>query len=98
PLCLKSVDEKDQYFNIQLEPRKALLKRFHEHGFKAVFCGHYHRNAYVKDGDLELITTSSCGVALGKDPLGFRIVKVHPDRIEHEYVPFEKVPEHVSFD
>jgi 3',5'-cyclic AMP phosphodiesterase CpdA len=92
PLCLKSVDEKSGYFNIPLKARQDLLKRLHDHGFAAAFCGHYHRNAYVKDGDLELVTTSSCGAALGKDPLGFRIVKVYPDRLEHAYFGFDALP------
>lgn len=95
PMCLESVDEKSQYFNIPLERRMELLKLFHEHNFKAVFCGHYHRNAYVKDGNLELITTSSCCVPLGKDKRGFRIVKVFPTHIEHEYYAYEDLPERV---
>lgn len=98
PMCLKTVNEKTQYFNIPREIRANLLKQFHEHGVRAVFCGHYHRNAYVKDGDLELITTSSCGAALGKDPLGFRIVKVYADRIEHKYYAFDDIPVQVEFD
>ena len=95
-MCLKSADEKTQYFNIPKPIRTGLLRQFHDAGVRAVFCGHYHRNAYVKDGKMELITTSSCGAALGKDPLGFRIVKVYPDRIEHEYFAFEKLPGRVD--
>jgi UDP-2,3-diacylglucosamine pyrophosphatase LpxH len=96
PLCTHSVDEKDGYFNIQKKVRLDLIKQFTEAKFDAVFCGHYHRNAYVKSGTLELITTSSCGAALGKDPLGFRIVKVYPDRLEHEYVTLAKMPKRVE--
>lgn len=96
PLCLKSVEEGDGYFNMPGQPRSELLALLHEHGFEAVFGGHYHRNAYVRDGDLEIITTSSCGVALGDDPLGFRIVKVYPDRLEHQYHSFESMPEKVD--
>lgn len=96
PMCIHSVDEKDGYFNMPQQPRAKLLDLFQKHGFKAVFCGHYHKNAYVKAGDLELITTSSCGVPLGKDKTGFRIVKVYPDRIEHDYFEFDKLPERVD--
>ena len=76
--------------------RLALIKRFKAAGFSAAFCGHYHRNAYVKSGKFEIITTASCGAALGKDPLGFRIVKVYPDRLEHAYVVFGKMPEKIE--
>jgi predicted phosphodiesterase len=89
PLCKKDVNEKGDYFNIPLEPRRRLLKLLHAHGVKTVFCGHLHRNAYARDGDLKIITTSSCCAPLGKDPRGFRIVTVHPDRLEHMYVPVD---------
>lgn len=96
PLFLENVDEGDGYFNMPQPRRFEILNLFHQYGFRAVFSGHYHRNALVRDGDLELITTSSCGAALGDDPLGFRIVRVFPDRLEHEYYSFESVPEKVE--
>lgn len=95
PLCLKAADEKNAYFNIPLPLRKELLDLFAAHGVRAVFSGHYHRNAYVKHGSMELITSSSTGKALGKDPLGFRIVKVYPDRLEHKYYGYADLPEKV---
>ena len=85
PVCIKDVNEKSDYHNLPLDRRKEMLALLHEHDFDAVFCGHYHKNAYVQDGDLELITTASCCAPLGKDPRGFRIVKVYPDRLEHAY-------------
>ena len=93
PLCLERVDEDDDYLNMSRERRAELLNLFHNHGVSAVFSGHYHRNAYVTDGGIELITTSSAGKALGDDPLGFRIVTVYPDRIEHAYFAYEQMPE-----
>ena len=33
---------------------------------------------------------------LGKDPAGFRIVKVHPDRIAHTYYSYENMPANVD--
>ena len=69
------------------------MELFHEHGVTAVFSGHHHRNGYVKDGDLELVVTSSSGKPLGKDPVGFRVVKVLGDRIEHRYYGYDELPE-----
>jgi len=97
PMCLKKPDEPDQYFNLPLKPRTELLKLFAEAGVRAVFSGHYHGNLYAKSGDIELVTTSSTGKALRKDPLGFRIVKIHPDRIEHRYYGYESLPKKVVF-
>ena len=96
PICLKGVDEPDGYFNVPGPRRKELLDLFHEHNVTAVFSGHYHRNAYVKDGDLELVATSSLGKPLGKDPVGFRIVKVFADRIEHRYYGYDEMPQKVD--
>lgn len=97
PMCLKKADEPDQYFNLPLKPRTELLKLFAQAGVRAVFSGHYHGNLYVKSGDIELVTTSSTGKALRKDPLGFRIVKVYPDRIEHRYYGYDDMPKKVTF-
>ena len=92
PMCLKDIDEDDGYFTLDGPVRKDLLALFHRHGVQAVFSGHYHRNVHVRDGGLELVTTSSCGSSLGDDPVGFRIVKVYPDRIEHAYYGFDEMP------
>ena len=96
PFCLKSIDEKDEYFNLPLKQRSELLQLFDKYNVTAVFSGHYHRNAYVKGKKIELITTSSSGKALGIDPLGFRIVKVYPTHIEHSYFAYEKLPKKVG--
>ena len=95
PLCLKAVDEKESYSTLPIPIRRRLLKLFHAHGVEATFSGHHHKNAYVRDGKLELVTTSSSGKPLGKDPAGFRIVKVYPDRIEHRYYGYDDLPDKV---
>lgn len=92
PMCRQSVDEGDNYFTMPGELRGRLLKMFHAHKIQAVFSGHYHGNLHVKDGDLELITTSAIAKSLHKDPPGFRIVRVTPERIEHKYYAHEAVP------
>ena len=97
PMCLKKPDEPHKYFNLPPEARAELLRLFATAGVRAVFSGHYHGNLYVKSGDIELVTTSSTGKALRKDPLGFRIVKVYPDRIEHRYYGYEALPKKVRF-
>jgi hypothetical protein len=101
PACFKSINEDtDKYYNLPKECRAELLKTLHENNVDAVFSGHYHQNAYVKDGPLELITTSSCGISIAqkkpKSPLGFRIVKVYPDHIEHKYYGFDDLPKNIT--
>ena len=92
PMCLTNVNEKSSYFNIPSGLRAELLELFHRHNVTAVFSGHCHKNALVEDEGLKLVTTSSCGKALGKDPLGLRVVKVSADLIEDEYFGFDKMP------
>jgi len=102
PLALRRANEDDEYFNLPKTRRMELLDMFHAYGVEAVFSGHFHHNTYVRDGQLELITTSSTGIALAqmgqpKDPLGFRSVKVYPDRIEHRYHGYDDLPEKITF-
>jgi serine/threonine-protein phosphatase CPPED1 len=101
PLALRKADEADEYFNLPKSRRMKLLELFHKHNVTAIFSGHFHHNTYVRDGALELITTSSTGIALEqmgqpKDPLGFRIVKVYPDRIEHKYYGYDDLPKSLT--
>ncbi len=89
---LEDPDEADQYFNIPLATRKRYLKLFHDSGVTHVFSGHYHRNAYGKDGQLEMITTGPVGMFLGKDPSGMRIVTWSETGIEHKYYDLGSIP------
>jgi UDP-2,3-diacylglucosamine pyrophosphatase LpxH len=56
---LQNADEPDQYFNIPAATRRRYLGWFHQYGVNAIFCGHYHRNAYGHDGKFEMITTGA---------------------------------------
>lgn len=96
PMFLETDDEPDQYFNIPLERRTPLLAQLKAANVRAVFAGHYHRNAYGRSGAMEMITTGPVGRPLGKDPSGFRIVKVQEDGIEHQYYGLDDVPESIE--
>jgi hypothetical protein len=69
------------------------LDLFHQYHVKAVFSGHAHHNSYVRDGDLEIITTSSCNCSLGTipTPQGVCVVNVYPDHIEQVYRPLDSI-------
>jgi len=89
---LERVDEADQYFNIPKAARTRYLDLLKGAGVRYVFAGHYHRNAFAKDGNLEVITTGPISRPLGSDPSGIRIVTVHPDRIDHQYYTLGNIP------
>ncbi len=62
---------------------------FEENGVSTVFSGHWHRNGYARDENLELITTDPVGYPLGDDHSGSRIVRVRENKLEHEYIPLD---------
>lgn len=96
PWFLRQYDEDKEYFNIMPELRLRMLKKFHDAGVRAIFCGHYHRNAGGFYKDMELVVTSAVGAQLGDDGHGFRVVKVLDDKIEHQYYTLDEVPRSVS--
>lgn len=98
PWFLERPDEPDQYFNIPSARRMPMLQALRDAGVRAVLAGHYHRNAYGRDGAMEMITTSAVGKPLGKDPSGFRIVEVYRQRIAHRYYGLDDVPEQVRLE
>ncbi|MDB5242532.1 MAG: 3-carboxymuconate cyclase, partial [Spirosoma sp.] len=63
-----------------------------------IFAGHYHRNAFGKSGDMEMVTTGPVGKPLGNDPSGFRIVKVSGGQVSHQYYELDQVPERIVLD
>ncbi|HKD05221.1 MAG TPA: metallophosphoesterase [Bryobacteraceae bacterium] len=92
PFFLEKPDEPDQYFNIPIETRRRLLALLRRYGVRYVFAGHYHRNSYGRDGDLEMITTGPAGMPIGPDPSGFRIAQVKDSTIEQRYFGLGNIP------
>jgi len=107
-LYLEDPDEEDDYFVLPRQARSTLLELFHAHGIRAVFSGHYHRNAFAVEAlgppprglapcgaDMELVPTRALALALGQDPPGIRIVKVFDGHIEHDYYGLDAVPDSI---
>lgn len=89
PFFLRAPDEADSYWNIALPRRQEVLTLLHGAGVRHVFAGHYHRNGMARDGDLDIVVSGPVGYPLGDDPSGFRVVRVAPAGIDHEYVAIE---------
>ncbi len=89
---LAKPEEKDEYFNIPAVTRNKYLALFQQYGVSNVFAGHYHRNAFGKSGTMEMVTTGPVGKPLGKDPSGFRIVKVSGNKVSHQYYELDHIP------
>jgi len=97
PAFLKTPDEPDDYWNWPLERREPLLRMLRDANASVVFSGHWHRNNYSSYGDMQIVASGPVGYPLGDDPSGYRIVKVHPDRVEHDYYVFGNGPDEVEF-
>jgi serine/threonine-protein phosphatase CPPED1 len=92
PWFIKSAGEADQYFNIPIVRRAAYMALFREFGVRYLFCGHYHRNAEGRDGEIENITSGPVGKPLGGAKSGIRVAIVRDDRIEHRYYELGDLP------
>jgi len=93
---LEDPNEADQYFNIPREQRRRYLDLLKASGVRYVFAGHYHRNAFGKDGALEMITNGPVGRLLGNDPSGMRVVTVRETRLESQYYGLGSIPNRVQ--
>jgi 3',5'-cyclic AMP phosphodiesterase CpdA len=93
---LEKPDEPAQYFNIPAAPRRKYLDLLKAAGVRYVFAGHYHRNAYGRDGALEMITNGPVGRPLGDDPSGVRIVTVRDGRLDHRYYTLGNIPNQIA--
>lgn len=89
-------DEKDPYWTIPAPRREEIWHLFATYGVRAVFAGHYHRNNVLTIDNVEMITSAAVGRPFGSDLSGLRVVKVYPDHIEHQYYPFDEVPQEVT--
>lgn len=97
PWFLDNPETKEvEYFCIEHDTRKRIMEKLIAAGIRYVFCGHYHRNSGGFYKNLEVIVTSAMGGQLGNDQPGMRIVKVYEDRITHEYLSFEDLPENIT--
>lgn len=86
PLFIENGEEPDQYFNIPLARRIALMNELGQAGVRWVFSGHYHRNAEGRYGQTMYVTTGPVGKPLGGAKSGFRVVRIRGAAVTHEYV------------
>jgi hypothetical protein len=66
-----------------------MVKKFQKAGVRAIFAGHYHRNAGGKYENMELVVTSAIGAQslTGRNAnSGYRVVYVDEKEIRHNYV------------
>lgn len=97
PFFINDINEKDNYSNISQPERSRYMQLFKKQGVLAVFAGHYHNNAEAFYQGIDMVTTSAIGKQLGSAKSGFRIIKVYPDSITHQYIELSNLPEKITF-
>lgn len=96
PWFLRHIDEPDdEIFNIAINERRHMVSKFSAAGVRAIFAGHYHRNAGGHFEEMELVVTSAMGAVM-RDPLtgvtgrsGYRVVDVEETELKHRFVEIE---------
>ena len=96
PIFVNDPNEEDSYNNLPTKQRNSYLSLFSKYNVTAVFTGHNHENHLSRYGNMEIIITGPIGKPLGKDPSGFRVVKVYDNHIEHKYYSLDAVPENIK--
>jgi 3',5'-cyclic AMP phosphodiesterase CpdA len=96
PWFLKSADEPDDYFNIPLARRTALLDLFRRAGVQMLVSGHYHRNAGAVADGLESVVTGPVGMPLGGAKSGLRLFLVTDQAVAHKYYELGELPNAVD--
>ena len=96
PLFVAFLDEADHMLNVPKARRQTIVDILMKYGATYAFAGHWHKNAYAEYGPLNIVASGAVGYPLGIDPSGLRIVKVYPDRVEHEYFGLDDIPETVT--
>lgn len=86
PWFCKSIDEPYDDNNLDASVRQEVASKLTEADVKYVFTGHV--NGIGKDQGLEIIQTSS----LGKEKLGFRVVKVNSEGVLHKFFGLDNSP------
>lgn len=60
---------------------------------KAVFSGHYHKNAGGMHSGLDMVVSSAIGCQMGTDDHGVRVVVVTEDEVVHRYCSLDHLSE-----
>ena len=72
--------------------RRKYVDLFDKYHVQYMFVGHLHVNHIVHAGNLTIVVTNSVCASRSSDPPGMRIVKVYPDKVEHDYYSLETLP------
>jgi len=85
PPFLGAEDEKSGYGNLPTGARRRLLALARKHGVRGILVGHAHRNVEIAAGGVKIYVAGGTA-RVPRSAYGYRVFRVHKDRIEQEFV------------
>jgi predicted MPP superfamily phosphohydrolase len=79
PPFVKSVDEKDAYFNLPTAKRNKLLRLCNENGVTIWLAGHTHTTLKRSFGNVTILNGETTSRNFDKRPFGFRLLTLYAD-------------------
>jgi 3',5'-cyclic AMP phosphodiesterase CpdA len=79
PPFVKSIDEKDEYFNLPKPKRTELLQLCESSGVLIWLAGHTHRTAKRNHNNIAILNGETTSQNFDKRPFGFRLLTIYPD-------------------
>jgi serine/threonine-protein phosphatase CPPED1 len=93
PYFVNAAQEPDQFGNIALAQRPAMLALLHQYNVHYVFAGHTHKSSVGKDGDLEMTVMGPVAMPFSDEGSGVGLAEVTAAGIRHRYYPFGRMPD-----
>lgn len=86
----KTLDERDEYFNLPQSCREDILKLFDEHGVIIWLAGHTHKTSENHYGNVTILNGEGTSRNFDNHPHGFRLITLMPDKtFTWEFVDLE---------
>lgn len=90
PLFVKTVDEKEAYYNLPVAKRREILDLCEQNGVVGFLAGHTHKQISNEYKGILLINGETTSRNFDKRPMGFRLWNVAADQsLEHEFVELQ---------
>ncbi|MDR3110129.1 MAG: metallophosphoesterase [Planctomycetaceae bacterium] len=80
PPFVKSIDEKDEYFNLPRSKRTELLQLCESSGVVVWLAGHTHRTAKRNYNNIAILNGETTSQNFDQHPFGFRLLTIYPDK------------------
>lgn len=96
PWFLDNPREENAYWTVPQVLRNDYIRLMDKYRVEFAVSGHYHREALGHGNGITMITTAPLTVAMGPEPVGFKVFKVYKDRVDSQYYGLSQIPEKIE--